>query len=143
MSASDGLLASAEGDLAAAFLEALRSAPDLPEELGAPPRIFDDETRGAAYPYAVLERHETEPAGASLVDGQVHRITLAIYSRHGGRSEAKRLLGALRQAGENANLTLSGQRVVLVLAVYCDVLRAPNLRRFRSLIRFKLITEEA
>ena len=143
MSTSDGLVADAEGDLAVAFLEALRAAPDVPDELGTPPRIFDDETRGAAYPYAVLERHETEASGASLVDGQLHRITLAIYSRHGGRSEAKTLLGALRRAGESVSLTLSGQRVVLVVAVYSDVLLAPDLRRFRSLIRFKIITEEA
>lgn len=143
MSVWSPLPAAAEGDVALAFLEALRADPDVIAEFGSPPRLFDTETRVPAYPYAALERHETERASASGVEGQTHRITLAVYSRHGGHVEAKHLIGTLRRAGEAVNLTLTGQRVVLILAVYSDVLRAPDLKPFRSLVRFKIITEEA
>ena len=56
---------------------------------------------------------------------------------------AKEALGALRAACERMVLTLSGQRAVLIQPVYSDVLRAPDLRSFRGLLRVRIITEEA
>lgn len=142
MSADGTLFAGAEAELSRALLAALKADPDVQGAFGTPARLFDDESRSAPYPFAVLERHETEPSGASGVDGQIQRITLAVYSRRGGRSEAKALLGIVRAAAERAQPVLIGQRIVLLQTVYSDVLRSPDLRRFRGLIRLKIITEE-
>ena len=108
---------------------------------GDPPRVFDDETRRAAYPYAVIERHEATPAGASLYEVIEHRITLSTRSRESGRAEALKAVGALRAAIETAELAPSGQNVVLAHVVYADVMRANDLRAFRGLIRVRIVSE--
>ena len=140
---ADGMMWTAEAALERAFLAALRADADVQALLGHPARIFDDETTEPVFPYAELERHEVATRGAAGVDGQAHTLTLAVRSRDGGRSVAKEILGALRAAAEAAEPVLAGQRVVLVQTVYCDVMRAPDLRSFRGLIRIRIITEEA
>ncbi len=140
MSAS-GLFSGAEAALAEAVLEALRSDADVQAVLGNPARLFDDETRGSAFPYAVLERHEQFSADASLVAGAEHRLSFATYSRYGGRIEAKQVLGALRAATDRMDLSLSGQRVVLAHVVYCDAMRTRNRQSFRGVLRVRVITE--
>ncbi len=143
MSLDGYLAASAEADLQRALLAALRADPTVQAVFGAPARVFDDETRGAAYPYAVFERHETRPAGAATVEGQEHILTFAVLSRDGGRGEAREALGALRLAVERATLAIDGQTVVLVQPLYADVFRTNDRRRFRGLLRVRIITEEA
>lgn len=75
--------------------------------------------------------------------GQSHTITLSVRSRDGGRAAAKEVIGALRQAADNAGITLASQRVVMVQTIYSDVMRTPDLREFRGIIRVRIITEEA
>ena len=138
-----GLPDTAERDVANAILAALRTDAGVIALFGNPPRIFDDETRRASYPFALLERHESEPAGASLSEGQVHRLTFTTASRAGGRLQAKELVGTLRSAAEAATLSLSGQRAVLVQVVYADVVRTSDRGSFRGLLRIRIVTEEA
>ena len=85
----------------------------------------------------------THGRGSAGASGHAHTLSFAIHSRDGGRAAAKEALGALRAACERMSLTLSGQRVVLIQPVYSDVLRAPDLRSFRGLLRVRIITEEA
>ncbi len=133
----------AERDVASALLTALRANAEVIDIFGNPPRIFDDETRRAPFPFALLERHESEPAGASLSEGQVHRLTFTTASRAGGRLQAKELIGTLRKAAEAAELSLTGQTVVLIQAVYADVVRTSDRTSFRGLLRIRIVTEEA
>ncbi len=140
---ADGFLPTAEVDLSLAVMDALRMDADVQSVLGQPARLFDNETRGAPYPYAYLERHEQRSVGASLVCGQEHRLTIATYSRHDGLSEAKSLLGALRKAVEAMQVNLTGQRVVLSHVIYNDAMRTRDRRVHRGLLRIRIITEEA
>lgn len=137
------LHATAERDVASAMLAAFRTNVEVIDAFGSPPRIFDDETRRAPYPFAILERHESEPAGSSLREGQVHRLTFTTASRAGGRLQAKALIGILRKAAEAAELSLAGQNVVLIQAVYADVVRTSDRASFRGLLRIRIVTEEA
>ncbi|MGB3626538.1 MAG: DUF3168 domain-containing protein [Henriciella sp.] len=139
---ADGMLWSAEAALERAFLEALRADAEVQSLLGSPARIFVAETDQAAFPHAILERHECADRSASGVAGQAHTLTLAVRSRDGGRADVKDILGALRAAGEAAVLSLAGQRVVLIQTVYSDAMRTPDLREFRGLLRIRIITEE-
>lgn len=140
---ADGFLPNAESELLSALVAAVRADPDVQSVFGIPARVYEDEPERGAYPHAFVQAHKTTPAGSVLSDGAVHRVTMAVRSRHGGRAEAREALGVLRAAIERAELSLSGQRVVLVLAVYSDVLRSRNLRSFRGLLRLRIITEEA
>ncbi|MEM9938108.1 MAG: DUF3168 domain-containing protein [Pseudomonadota bacterium] len=139
---ADGFFASSDADLLRSVIDDLRLDPDLQGVLGTPARIFDDETQGAAYPYVVLERHERLPADASEVCGAEHRLSFASYSRFGGRSEAREILGALRTAIERVQLTLSGQRIVLAHVTYSDAMRTRDRRSFRGVLRARVITEQ-
>jgi len=140
---ADGFLAGADAALADAVLDALRADPDVQAILGNPARVFDDETDEPAFPFAVLERHEQFSADAALVCGSEHRLSFATYSKYGGRSEAKAVLGALRAAVDRFNLVLSGQRMVIAHVIYSDALRARDRQSFRGVLRVRIVTEEA
>lgn len=140
---ADGMIWSAETTLERAVLHALREDNRVQVHLGVPARIYDDETSEPIFPYAELERHVVEDRGAALKAGQAHTLTFSVRSRDGGRTAAKEALGALRAASEAMSVTLAGQRIVLVQPVYCDVMRAPDLRSFRGVLRLRIITEEA
>lgn len=140
---ADGLVWSAEAALEKAFLEGLRADAEVQAVFGSPARIFDDETSEPVFPYAELERHEVEERSCSGVAGQAHTLTFGLRSRDGGRAAAKEALGALRSAAEKLDLMLAAQRCVLIQTVYSDVMRTPDLRAFRGVIRIRIITEEA
>ncbi len=139
---ADGFFAGSDADLVARFMEALRADPEVQAILGVPARVFDDETRGAAFPFAVLERHERLNADVSEVCGAEHRLQFATYSRYGGRAEAKEVLGALRVAVERINPSLTGQRIVLAHVTYSDAMRVRDRRAFRGVLRVRILTEE-
>lgn len=139
---ADGFFATSDAELGVAVLAALRTDPALIELLGDPVRLFDDETQAPAFPYAVLERHESTDTSASGTRSLEHLLQFATFSRHGGLREAKTILGALRSAIERLDLVLSTQRVVLTIPLYCDVMRTQNQQVFRGLLRIRIHTEE-
>lgn len=137
------LFAQAESRVQKAVMTALRTDADVRRVFGTPPRVYDDETRGPAYPYVTLERHETRPAGSAGVAGMEHTLTFAVASRFGGRAYAKEAMGALRAALERAEIAPEGQKVVLAYPTYGDVFRTQDRQAFRSILRLRIISEEA
>lgn len=135
-------LAVSESELADAVLAVLRAAPGVQAHVGDPARIHDGEAESPAYPFIVLERHETQDVSVSEVCGLDHRLQLAVYSRHGGLRESKAILGALRQALEDLPTVLAHQRIVLSIVTYCDTMRMRNPHIFRGLLRVRIQTEE-
>ena len=135
--------ARAEEAVQAALMASLRADADVQSVFGTPARVFDVESEAPLYPYALIERHETSPAGASLVEGIEHRITLACYSRDYGVCGAKACLSALRAAVERAGWAVAGRHVVLAQVVYADAMRTADKRAFRGLVRIRIISEEA
>ncbi len=138
-----GLGANTDTELVDGVMAALRADSALQEKLGNPARVFDHEAPDPIFPYVILERHERYDRGASHVDGAEHRLTLATNSRHDGLSEAKSILSALRAAVDQLDLNLSGQRIVLAHTTYADAMRTRDRRKFRGLLRVRIITEEA
>lgn len=139
-----GVLAASHGaDLVRATLDLLRADAGVRDVFGHPPRIHDGDAGAPAFPFARLERVEESDAGACAVAARQYRITISTESRHGGRAFALELVGALRAALEAAQLQLPGQQIVLQQVVYSDVLRTADQRRFRGLVRLRIISEEA
>ena len=130
-----------EHDLIAAILVALRADASVRTALGDPARVFDDEMPSPAYPYAVIERHESQAANGATTRGLEHTVQIATYSRHGGAYESKRLLSVLRAAFEALQITLPDQRVVLLISTYCDAMRTRNQYLFRGVLRVRIVTE--
>ncbi len=138
---ADGFFASSASELVEAILEGLRSDESLETTFGTPIRLYDDETRRPHYPYAVLERHETSDTSASETSSFEHQFQFATFSRYGGLREAKSVLGQLRAAIERLDLSLSHQRVILIMSNYCDVMRTQNQTIFRGVLRVRFHTE--
>lgn len=142
---SDGLtlFADAECRVQKALMSALRVDADVRRIFGDPPRVYDDETRGPAYPFATLERHETRPANSAGVAGMEHTLSFSVSSRFGGRAYAKEALGALRAAIERADIRPEGLSIVLAFPTYGDVFRTRDRQAFRGILRVQIISEEA
>lgn len=134
---------SAEGAVGAALMALLRADEGVKAVFGTPARVFDAESEEPLFPHALLERHEVTPAGAALVSGAEHRISLAVYTREDGVRGAKAAVAALREAVEGASWSVPGVHVVLAHVVYGDVMRTADRRAFRGLIRIRIISEEA
>jgi len=133
---------SGEHDVIAALREGLRADVAVQAVLGNPARVYDDETPGPAYPYAVIERHESRAANGANTRGLEHTVQIVTYSRHGGAYESKRLLGALRVAVQALEFDLPDQRMILVIPTYCDAMRTKNQYLFRGVLRVRILTEE-
>ncbi|MEL7480070.1 MAG: DUF3168 domain-containing protein [Pseudomonadota bacterium] len=124
-----------------ALVDHLIQDPGVRTVLGDPPRLFVNWPRRAPFPYAVIDRHEQKPLRASGSASWEHRIDLAVYTRHGGRAEARDCLGALQAAFEAAPLIVERAHIVLAHVVYADIMRTANLNAFRGLMRLRLVTE--
>ncbi len=136
------LPANAEEDVVTAVLTALRQDAEVQRVFGHPARIYDDETRGPSYPFAVLERHETRPAGSAGVAAMEHVLSFSVASRFGGRGYAKEAMGTLRAALQRAQIVPTGQVIVLAYPTYGDVFRTRDRQAFRGILRLRIISEE-
>ncbi|RIJ20385.1 DUF3168 domain-containing protein [Henriciella barbarensis] len=134
--------AGAEKALQLSLLNALRSDPNIQAFLGNPARIFDGESDQPIFPCVELERHDVRPNGSAGHAGSTHTLTFGLRARAGGRAEAMRILGELRRVIDAFAFSSEGLRSVLSQTVYCDVMRTPDLREFRGVIRARIILDE-
>ncbi len=136
------ILAGLTGQLQTRLIAALRADPDVKALFGDPARIYEDETRRAAYPYARLTRHETRPQGSTGGLSTLHSLTFTTHSEEGGRQFAARAIHTLQRAAEQAPIALTGGHIVLVYPIYADIFKTRDGRRFRGLLRLGVISEE-
>ncbi len=130
------------GDVAGAVLAVLREDEAVRAQFGLPARIYDDESEAPAFPFARLERHETRHLVTAGGDTAEDILTFAVSSRQGGVQEAKACLEALREAIDRADWGGAGRAIILAYTSYADVMRQPDRRAFRGLIRFRIFSEE-
>ena len=141
---ADGILLSADAEkrVQAALMTALRSDEEIKRVFGTPPRVYDDESRAPAFPFARIDRHETRPAGAADVPGLEHTLTFSVSSRFGGHAYAKEAVGVLRSAIERADIVSEGQNIVLAYPTYGDVFRTSDQQTYRGILRVQIVSEE-
>lgn len=141
----DGFLADAEAGVLDAVLTVLRADEGVGQALGEPARVFDSETEGGYFPYVRLERHKVRPADTLKAARAEHVLQFESRSKFGGFLEAKAILGALRAAIEAADWSRVGpigQRVVMAVVTYADVMRTRRGTSFRGVFRVKLLVED-
>lgn len=134
---------SAERALAAAMRAAAMADAEVRALLGDPARIYDDPPPEPVFPYATLGRVESRSADASGASALQHGVTLHVWSRHGGRSEALDVIDALRSALHDAPLAVEGRRLVFLFAHFADVFRSGDGRTTHAVLRFRALTEPA
>ena len=120
---------------------AFKADPAVRFALGNPARIFDAPVKLAAYPFAVWRRWETRSADASGVATEEHIATLEVVCRQSGAEEARKAVAALAACASGPRPSASGARIVLVLPVYSDVMRAVDGRTWLGIVRLRIIAE--
>lgn len=130
----------AEFALQAGLYAHLLADADLQTHLGTPPRIYDRPKRDAAFPFLTFGRSETTPSDADDTVWE-HVTHVHVWSRYGGRQEAKTLVAALRKSLHDAPLTLDGLSLIHLRAVYADVFRGPDGRTTQGIVRLRAVTE--
>jgi hypothetical protein len=132
---------SIEADLAlqrAIYAHLLLDAP-LQALVGA--RIYDAVPGDAGFPYVTLGDALVTAFDTDEARGAEHRLTFNAWSRAGGRSEAKAILGALNGALNDAALAPEGQRLINFRFLDAETRREPDGATWRGIIRFRAVTE--
>ena len=122
--------------------EWLAANPDIRDEIGDPPRLYDEPPSDAAFPYVVLgETRVSKVPG--WPGGAEHDLRFSIYSRHAGRRDVKRILGVLVKALHEADFPLEGAILVNCRFVFGEIFRRDLGDVFEGLARFRVTTEAA
>lgn len=142
----DGSALGPDWALQATLYAHLTGDPALTTHLGHPVRLYDVPPADPIFPFAVFGRSEATPSDAddAVVEHVVH---LHVWSRYGGRQEAKAVAAALRASLEAAPLALPAGfetwRLVSLRPVYTDVFRGPDGRTAQAIVRLRAVTEVA
>ena len=104
-------------------------------------KIYDEPPKAAAFPYVALGEARIRNFSAGDEPGEEHQLTLHVWSRQGGHSEAHRIAGALLNALDDAPLALDGHRLVNLRFALADVRRVADGRTYQALVRFRAVTE--
>lgn len=124
------------------ILDSLRADSSVQAVLGNPARIFDGETTAPAYPYAVLERHESKDTSASGVLSAAHHLQFAVLSRTDGQRGSREIISVLRTALQRLPRALDGQQIVLIHPTYSDTMRSRGVKTYRGVLRVRIHSEE-
>lgn len=105
-------------------------------------RIYDNVPGDTAFPYVTLGEALVSDWSAGEARGAEHRLVFNAYSRGGGRSEAKAIMGALNAVLHEAELELEGFTLVNLRFLDAETRREPDGATWRGTIRFRAVTEE-
>lgn len=126
--------------LKTALVSLLAGDPTLTSLMGGQ-KVFDDVPRGQATPYVAFGDAIARENGTASDRGHVTELTLLVWSRQGGSQEALAIAGRIEALTDDASLTLSGHRLVLLRVAATDVRRTPEKDLTRVSLRLRAITE--
>lgn len=105
-------------------------------------RIYDNAPGDATFPYLTLGEAQVSDWSTDDQPGAEHLLSLHVFSRGGGRAEAKLAMGAVHAALQEAELTLDGHRLINLRFQGADTHREADGATWRGTIRFRAVTEQ-
>jgi hypothetical protein len=124
-----------------AIFAALSGDAALRALVGDPPRIYDDPPGMSELPYVQIgEGTEADWSTATDV-GAEHQLTIHVWSRAGGRMEARAILSAVYDTLHDAALTLEANRLVNLRFALSQVWREADGETYHGIARFRAVTE--
>lgn len=134
---------SAQGDLRAALVKALRADADLAALTGGE-RVHDGAPRGSAHPFIELGALVSRPLLSSAEEGEEHEAEILVHSRKEARGEVAALMAAAREAVlSGAGGFLDGHVLVNAGAMDERSERLADGRTWRGRLRLRLVSEPA
>lgn len=123
-----------------AIHQTLTSDADLTSLLGGAD-VYDHVPRGTAFPYVTFAQTTETDWSTGSCAGNEHLLTLHIWSQARGRRELQRIIARIRTLLHDADLTLSGFRLINMRHDFSETRREPDGDTLRGLIRFRAVTE--
>lgn len=114
--------------------------------IGDPVRLFDRVTPGALFPYVRFGAH-LETGGDTVCtpllryQGEDHDLTLDVFSRAVGSTEAKQIASALRRCLSNRELDVAGFGKTLLTHRETRTMQDPDGLTTHCAVAFSAITE--
>lgn len=130
-------MVSAEWALQQAIHGAISGDAAMAGHLGSPVRLYDNRPEELIYPYATYGRCQGKPVAADPGDGWELIQHLHVWSRYGGRREAKQIVGAIRDVLHLSDLTLVDWRLVLLRVAFVDVFRGADGFTSQGVVRLR------
>lgn len=127
-------------DLQKAIYARLSADADIGALIGAPARLYDIAPDNPHHPFAVFSEWR-EAALSGRDAARVHTFSLRVFTRHEGRAETRKVLGAIYDALQDANLVLPAHRLVSLRFVFSDVFLSNDGRTWNGVTRFRAVTD--
>ena len=114
----------------------LASDINLQTAIGNPPRLYDNVPADVLFPFDTLgEVSSKEYEG--LEGAREHDVTLRVFSRWGGRKEAKDISELLHDRLQNARFSLDGHKLALSRFVVADTILKSDRETYQSVVLFR------
>jgi hypothetical protein len=124
-----------------AIFAALAADPTLALLIGDPPRIYDDTPGEAVLPYVQIGDGTEADWGTATERGAEHQLTIHVWSRAGGRMEARAILAVIYDVLQDAALTLESNRLINLRFALSQVWRESDGETFHGTARYRAVTE--
>ena len=124
-----------------AIFTALSNNADLATLIGNPPRVYDDPPGMAELPYIQIGEGTESDWSTSTQTGAEHLLTIHVWSRTGGRMQARVILSAIYDVLHDASLVLENQRLVNLRFALSQVWREADGETYHGMARFRAVTE--
>ena len=124
-----------------AIFAALSADSTLALLIGDPPRIYDDPPGTAQLPYVQIGDGSESDWGTGTDDGAEHQLSIHVWSRAGGRMEARAVLSVIYDALHEAALSLDSNRLVNLRFALSQVWREGDGETYHGMARYRAVTE--
>jgi len=121
----------------------LASDINIQDQLGVPPRLYDDAPEDPIFPYLTYGPMRSEDISAQGAIITSHVLSLHIWSRYSGRAELLTLLGLISGSVSHNAMPLDGANLVTRRVTFTDIFRAADGLTQHGVVRLRLITERA
>jgi hypothetical protein len=124
-----------------AIFAALAGDATLAHLIGDPPRIYDDAPGGAVLPYVQIGDGSESDWGTMTETCAEHLLTLHVWSRAGGRMEARAILATIYDVLHDAALTIESNLLVNLRFALSQVWRESDGETYHGIARYRAVTE--
>ncbi len=121
-----------------AIIETLRADASLTAMLGGP-RVYDRPPRRMNAPCVNIGAAEIHHWNTFTARGHEHRLTLHVWTRHGGRKSAYEIIARLDELLDDADLALQDHHLVNLRAIFWTAMRADD-GLFQGIMRLRATT---
>jgi hypothetical protein len=124
-----------------AIFAALAADSALAAMIGDPPRLYDDPPGNSALPYVQIGDGTEADWSTASEAGSEHQLVFHVWSRAGGRMEARAILSAIHDVLHGAGLTLDSNYLVNLRFTLSQVWRENDGETYHGMARYRAVTE--